>query len=112
MRWLQIPTLACACALAVLLGACGHHASRADHDRAVAEAQQVFATVVSSGQNLSDGPCIADQLTSAPDWSVDIAHDPRTKVDDQSANQCQAFRHGTTHHFVELTPDGKLIRAK
>jgi hypothetical protein len=96
----------------VLLGACGHHATRAEHDRAVAEAQQVYATVASGGQDLSSGPCIAEQLSTEPDWSVDIAHDPRMKIDDQSANQCQAFRQGKTHHFVELTPDGKLIRAQ
>jgi hypothetical protein len=112
MRWLSGGRLAGFCVLGVLLSACGHHATQAERDHAVAEAQQVYATVVSSGQDLSDGPCIADQLTTAPDWSVDIAHDPRTKIDDQSANQCQAFRSGKTHHFVELTPDGTLIRAK
>jgi hypothetical protein len=46
------------------------------------------------------------------DWVVDIAHDPRQAVDDQPANQCQSIRDGDTHHFVELTPGGQLIRAQ
>jgi hypothetical protein len=100
------------CVVCVMLLACGHHATRAERDRAVAEARQVYATVASGGQDLSSGPCIADQLTTAPDWSVDIAHEPRAKIDNQAANQCHAYRSGKTHHFVELTPEGKLIRAK
>ena len=43
---------------------------------------------------------------------VDIAHDPRQDVDDDPANQCQRFRDGEASHFVELTPEGELIRAE
>jgi hypothetical protein len=47
-----------------------------------------------------------------PDWAVDVAHDPRQAVDDEPANQCQSYRAGRTHHFVELATDGQLIRAQ
>lgn len=38
--------------------------------------------------------------------------DPREDVDDDPANQCQRYRSGEADHFVELTPDGELIRAE
>jgi hypothetical protein len=62
--------------------------------------------------DLSAGPCLSEGIPGLSDWVVDIAHDPRQAVDDQPANQCQSFRDGETHHFVELTPDGQLIRAQ
>ena len=65
-----------------------------------------------SGVNLARGPCIAEQLPDMPDWVVDIAHDPRQPVDDDPANQCARFRAGEAHHFVELSPDGDLLRAE
>lgn len=63
-------------------------------------------------RDLSNGPCLSESLPGLSDWAVDIAHDPRQAVDDQPANQCQSYRDGETHHFVELTPDGQLIRAQ
>jgi hypothetical protein len=41
-----------------------------------------------------------------------VAHDPRQPIDDEAANQCQRFRSGEAHHFVELNIDGQLIRAE
>jgi hypothetical protein len=61
---------------------------------------------------MSKGPCLAEQLPGLPDWVVDVAHDPRQPVDDQPANQCARYRNGQAHHFVELDPGGKLIRAQ
>jgi hypothetical protein len=79
---------------------------------AIAQAKMVFRHTQASGRDLSPGPCIAEQLPELSDWAVDIAHDPRQAVDDEPGNQCQSFRDGRTHHFVELTPDGQLIRAQ
>jgi hypothetical protein len=79
---------------------------------AFAEAKAAFAEAQSSGMDLSRGPCIAQRLPGLPDWAADVAHDPRQPVDDQPRNQCTSFREGQTHHFVELTPDGRLIRAQ
>ena len=74
--------------------------------RAVDEAQVGFRQLQATGQDLSAGPCISESLPGLADWVADIAHDPRQSVDDQPANQCQRYRSGEAHHFVELAPDG------
>ena len=57
----------------------------------------------------SDGPCLSDEI--APDWACDVAHNPRIEVDEWAENQCNSYRTGSVHHFVEVTPDCKFIRA-
>ncbi|MEZ4521917.1 MAG: hypothetical protein R3A46_09800 [Thermomicrobiales bacterium] len=79
---------------------------------AIEAAMAVYEDAVDSGVDLSKGPCIAEELEEVPGWSVDIAHDPRQEVDNDPANQCQAYRDGQTSHFVELNPEGELIRAQ
>jgi len=93
-------------------GGGGSSASQSDRDKAVAAAQSAFQQVKAAGRDLGAGPCIAERLPGLSDWAADVAHDPRQAVDDQPANQCQSYRAGETHHFVELTPDGQLIRAQ
>ena len=77
---------------------------------AIAEAQRIYAEQKAAGVDFANGPCIAEEVID--DWAVDIAHDPRQDVDNQPENQCRSYRDGDTHHFVELDPDGNLIRAK
>jgi hypothetical protein len=97
---------------AITLAGCGggSGASQEDQDKAVTAAKFLFAG--QAKRDLSNGPCLSERLPGLSDWAVDIAHDPRQQVDDEPANQCQSFREGQTHHFVELTPDGRLIRAE
>jgi hypothetical protein len=106
------PPLFVAAFLVLALPGCGGSsgASRDDKDKAVAAAKFIYAG--KAKQDLRAGPCIAETIPGLSDWAVDIAHDPRQPVDDQPANQCQSFRNGETHHFVELTPQGQLIRAQ
>jgi hypothetical protein len=94
------------------LASCGGRdsAGQDDKDKAVAAAKFIYAG--KAKQDLSAGPCLSEGIPGLSDWVVDIAHDPRLPVDDRPANQCQSFRDGETHHFVELTPDGQLIRAQ
>jgi hypothetical protein len=106
-------------AIAVLLASfvvgCGSGSSQVNpsgSERAVDEAQVVFRQAQLSGRDLSAGPCISESLPTLPDWVADIAHDPRQPVDDVPANQCARYLSGEAHHFVELAPDGKLIRAQ
>ena len=102
-------------AVAAVAGAgCGgdDDASESEREQAIAQAQEVYDQARTSGTNLVDGPCIAESLTDLPDWVVDIAHDPREDVDDDPANQCRRYRDGEASHFVELTPEGELIRAE
>jgi hypothetical protein len=102
-------------ASALAIAACGNsgqQVSQSDRDKAVDEAQNAFAQVQAAGQDLSAGPCISESLPGLPDWVADIAHDPRQSIDDEAANQCQRYRSGQAHHFVELNLDGLLIRAE
>jgi hypothetical protein len=104
--------LAIAAVSAFFIAGCGggSDASQADKDKAIAAAKFLYAG--QAKRDLSDGPCLSESLPGISDWAVDIAHDPRQPIDDQPANQCQSFRDGETHHFVELTPEGQLIRAQ
>jgi hypothetical protein len=98
--------------IAGMLAGCGggSEASQADRDKAIAAANFIYAG--RAKEDLSSGPCLSERIPDLSDWAVDIAHDPRRVVDDQPANQCQSIRDGDTHHFVELTPGGQLIRAQ
>jgi hypothetical protein len=78
----------------------------------MAAAQTAFQQVKSSGRDLSQGPCIAEQLKGVPDWAADVAHQPREPADNNPANQCTSYRSGQTHHFVELSPDGQILKAQ
>ena len=103
---------AIAVVLASLIAGCGGSSgtSQDDRDKAIAAAKFIYAG--KANEDLSAGPCLSESIPGLSDWAVDIAHDPRQPVDDQPANQCQSFRNGDTHHFVELTPGGQLIRAQ
>jgi hypothetical protein len=57
---------------------------------------------------MTNGPCLG---VIEPNWVADVAHDPRTEVDDDPANQCAAYRSGEAAHFVEHDPDGNVIRS-
>ena len=63
--------------------------------------------------DLSDGPCLSDGDVNwmIEDWVCDVAHSPRVDVDNQPENQCQTYREGKAHHFVEVDPDCNFIRA-
>ncbi len=73
----------------------------------IAAARQQLDAERAKGKPLEQGPCLG---RIADDWVADVAHQPRQAVDDDPANQCEAFRVGTVRHFVELTPSGELIR--
>ena len=67
----------------------------------------------SDGIYLSNGPCLSDIYTErwdVPDWVCDVAHAPRQPVDNLPENQCQTFRQGKAHHFVEVDENCQVIR--
>jgi hypothetical protein len=102
-------------AAGLLMAGCGGGGSssnNSERDKAIAGAQRVYAATKKAGADLSKGPCLADGLPGQPDWVADVAHDPRQPVDDVPSNQCARYRAGAAHHFVELDPNGKLIRAQ
>jgi hypothetical protein len=79
-------------------------------DTAVRQSQHFYLVRRDSGEDLSDGPCIAEKLTS--DWAGDLVHNPRQPVDDLPKNQCQSFIKGQVHHFVELDLNGNIVRVQ
>ena len=80
-----------------------------ERERAIRLAMELFREKKAQGVDMSAGPCLSEEII--PDWCVDVAHSPRQPVDDLPQNQCQSWRMGRVHHFVELDPDGNLIRA-
>ena len=96
-------------ALAVVsLVGCGGGKTRASAPTSmVTKAKAVFAHAKARGIDMSRGPCLG---LIAPGWVVDVAHEPRQPVDDEPQNQCADFRSGKATHFVELDPQGNLIR--
>ncbi len=78
---------------------------------AITAAKAAYEKARLEGRDLSNGPCIADPLPVA-NWVADIAHDPRQPVDDDPANQCSTYLSGESEHFVELDPEGNVIRAE
>jgi hypothetical protein len=106
-----LPPFIAAVLIATLAG-CGGSSGSTDEDKDKAIAAAKFIYAGKAKEDLSAGPCLSEGIPGLSDWVVDIAHDPRQAVDDQPANQCQSYRDGRTHHFVELTPDGQLIRAE
>ena len=83
---------------------------KAERDIAIAQAIDVFKIMKAQGTDMENGPCLSNNLIE--DWVLDIVHNPRQDVDNEPANQCEAYRNGQAHHFVELDLEGNLIRAE
>ncbi|MFQ6056828.1 MAG: hypothetical protein ACE5J3_12700 [Methanosarcinales archaeon] len=64
-----------------------------------------------SPASLMRGPCLLDPIPEYPDWVCDVAHSPRITTDNFPENQCSKFIEGTSHHFVEVSPECTLIQA-
>jgi hypothetical protein len=82
---------------------------------ALQRAEEIYKQAVATGQDLSKGPCLSNALHGNPDypetmWVLDIAHNPRQEVDNQSENQCQSFREGKAENFIELDTNGQVIK--
>lgn len=84
--------------------------SKAEVVIAINQSKHLYRQEKEKGRDFSNGPCLSDALM--PNWVVDIAHSPRLPADDKRENQCPGYVAGRTQHFVELDPDGNLIRAK
>ena len=95
-------------ALALAAG-CGGDSDDGERERAIAAAHVAYEEAAAAGTDFADGPCLGVVLEN---WVADVAHDPREEVDDRPENQCEAYRSGEAEHFVELDPDGELIRAE
>lgn len=83
---------------------------KTEMDTAVNQAKHIYNQRKAQGTDFLSGPCLSDALM--PDWVLDIAHNPRERIDDLPSNQCPSFIEGRAKHFVELDLEGNLIRAR
>lgn len=81
--------------------------------RELAKAQciQLCREKMMAEEDLSQGPCLGNPLPNMRDWVCDVAHSPRTPIDNQPENQCSAFRQGIAKHFVEVDEECQFIRS-
>jgi hypothetical protein len=77
-------------------------------DTAVNQANELYKQKKALGIDFSTGPCLTNDLMA--NWVVDIVHSPRIAMDDQPQNQCPAYIEGRAKHFIELDPNGNLVR--
>lgn len=70
-------------------------------------AQQKYKEEKAKGTNMENGPCLG---LIAIGWVVDVAHNPRTPIDDEIQNQCEAYRNGSVSNFIELDTNSNFIR--
>ena len=94
--------------LTVFIGSDSNKISKSEIEIATNQAKHLYRQ--EKGRDFSSGPCLSDALL--PNWVVDIAHNPRIPIDDLPQNQCPGYREGKFKHFVELDPEGNLIRAQ
>lgn len=80
-----------------------------ERDRAIRLAQELYQQRRADGMDFSNGPCLAEEII--PDWCADIAHSPRQEIDNMPQNRCRSWLDKRVHHFVELDPEGNVIRA-
>jgi hypothetical protein len=93
----------------LVVAACGGEPSESEKDAAIAAARQAYAEAIEQGVDMRNGPCLGVIMDN---WVADVSHDPRADVDEDPGNQCEAYREGEADHFVELDPDGNVIRAE
>jgi hypothetical protein len=108
MRWKSRPLAGLAIAMGLMEPGAAL-AARATKEQAVKLAQEAYQQALARGESLSQGPCLGVIM---PGWVVDIAHKPRQTIDDRPENQCAAYRMGEAGHFVELDPQGNVIRVR
>lgn len=77
-----------------------------EKDEALKNALNLYGSKKAQGLDMASGPCLG-QISQ--DWVLDIAHNPRASLDDKAENQCEEYKSGKVHHFIELDPEGKLI---
>lgn len=65
---------------------------------------------LNESQDLSNGPCLSNDLGIEGGWVCDAAHNPRSQIDNLPENQCSAYGR-TARHFVEVDENCNLIRA-
>lgn len=74
----------------------------------IRQAKKLYDEKKKSNEDFSKSPCLSEDLGNG--WAVDIIHNPRTTQDDE--NKCDSYEQKKVEHIVEMSPDGKIIRAE
>ena len=88
----------------VLISGC----TASENDAAKGACISACKQMTANGTDLSDGPCLLDPIPNTG-WVCDVAHSPRTSIDDNPANQCVTYG-SAAKHFVEVTPGCEFVR--
>jgi len=111
-----LPCMACLIfGFCLILPACdsgegdGDRSTLSGKDDAAAECIMLCELALGDEVDLSEGPCMSEEVID--DWACDIAHNPRTDVDDLETNQCDSWPNEAAH-FVELDTNCSLIQAQ
>lgn len=72
------------------------------------QAKKLYDERKKANEDFSKSPCLAENVAGG--WAVDIVHNPRTVQDEQ--NKCASYEQKTVEHIVEISPDGKIVRAE
>jgi hypothetical protein len=99
--------------LIILISGCAAKSDDTEFLRkAISDSCISICNSVKGTRDLSNGPCLSDNNTkwTIQDWVCDVAHSPRiAAIDNLPENQCQAYRSGQAHHFVEVDPNCNFI---
>lgn len=76
-----------------------------EKQKIIEQAKQLYDQKKVVGMKFSS-QCLGD----VGDYAVDIVHVPRTAEDNLPENQCEDYRTGKVHHFIELDKDGNVVR--
>ena len=107
---LGLVTILATAYLTLVLNNSSSKLTKTEIETATNQAKHLYRQEKEKGRDFSDGPCLSKALM--PSWVVDIAHNPRIGIDDLPQNQCPGFQEGKAKHFVELDPEGNLIRVE
>ncbi len=88
------------------------HGNPSEIPKEVSEQQQAISGAMELyNQKKADGMEFNSQcLGTVDDYAVDIVHVPRTEEDNLPENQCEDYRTGKVHHFIELDKDGNIVK--
>lgn len=95
----------------ILFSGCISQTKPSEKDEVISACIDECKARLAKGEDLSNGPCLLNPVENHSDWVCDVAHSPRQAIDNLPENQCSAFRERKAHHFVEVTPECRFIKA-
>jgi hypothetical protein len=69
-------------------------------------AKKIYKEKKDQKVEMEASPCLSEDMGNG--YALDIAHNPRIPKDDQV--KCESVKTGKTKNYIEMTPDGTIIR--